>query len=336
MNKKISPTLIGAFVMGALGLLVVAVIAFGSGQLFRKTKNFVLYFDGSVNGLHIGAPVKFKGVEIGSVTDILLQLNQDMQVSKIPVIIEIDLKKMTSRGASGAVAEQQEAFQQAIHDRGLRGQLRTESLVTGVLYVALDFFPGTPINLVQQPNGDNKYPEIPTVPTALEQAQDAISQIIKKLEEIDFKGLIKSLSETISGVDQLVNSPAVKSTLRQLDQTMPKIDAAVVSFNKLANDVDGKFSSLSDNLGQTSDATRQAMKQAENTLKQTDAALKAAEGAMTNIKDVIDPESPTFYEIGKSLREVSAAARALRLLGNYIERNPRALIFGKPENQEGK
>jgi paraquat-inducible protein B len=336
MNKKISPTLIGAFVMGALGLLVIAVIAFGSGQLFRKTKNFVLYFDGSVNGLHIGAPVKFKGVEIGSVTDILLQLNQDMQVSKIPVIIEIDLKKMTSRGASGAVAEQQEAFQQAIHDRGLRGQLRTESLVTGVLYVALDFFPGTPINLVQQPNGDNKYPEIPTVPTALEQAQDAISQIIKKLEEIDFKGLIKSLSETISGVDQLVNSPAVKSTLRQLDQTMPKIDAAVVSFNKLANDVDGKFSSLSDNLGQTSDATRQAMKQAENTLKQTDAALKAAEGAMTNIKDVIDPESPTFYEIGKSLREVSAAARALRLLGNYIERNPRALIFGKPENQEGK
>jgi paraquat-inducible protein B len=336
MNKKISPTLIGAFVMGALGLLVIAMIAFGSGQLFRKTKNFVLYFDGSVNGLHIGAPVKFKGVEIGSVKDILLQLNQDMQVSKIPVIIEIDLKKMTSRGASGAVAEQQEAFQTAVHDRGLRGQLRTESLVTGVLYVALDFFPETPIILVQQPNGNNKYSEIPTVPTALEQAQDAISQIIKKLEEIDFKGLIKSLSETVSGVDQLVNSPAVKSTLRQLDQTMPKIDAAVVSFNKLANDVDGKFSSLSDNLEQTSDATRQAMKQAENTLKQTDAALKAAEGAMTNIKDVIDPESPTFYEIRKSLREVSAAARALRLLGNYIERNPRALIFGKPENQEGK
>ncbi|HEY7217993.1 MAG TPA: MlaD family protein [Candidatus Binatia bacterium] len=336
MNKTISPTLIGAFVMGALGLLVAAVVAFGSGQLFRKTKNFVLYFDGSVNGLHIGAPVKFKGVEIGSVTDILLQMTQNMQVTKIPVIIEIDLKKMTSRGASGEVAEQQEAFQKAIHDRGLRGQLQTESLVTGVLYVALDFFPESPINLVQQPNGNNKYPEIPTVPTALEQAQDAVSQIIKKLEEIDFKELIKSLSETVSGVDQLVNSPAVKSTLRQLDQTMPKIDAAVVSFNKLANNVDGTFTSLSNNLAQTSDATRQAMNQAENTLRQTDASLKAAEGAMTNIKDAIDPESPTFYEIGKSLREVSAAARALRLLGNYIERNPRALIFGKPENQEGK
>ena len=336
MNKNISPTLIGAFVMGAIALMVVAVIAFGSGQLFRKTKNFVLYFDGSVNGLHIGAPVKFKGVEIGSVKDILLQISPDMQVSKIPVIIEIDLKKMTARGASGAVAEQQETFQTAIHERGLRAQLRTESLVTGVLYVALDFFPETPISLVQQPDGYYKYPEIPTVPTALEQAQDAVSQVIKKLQEIDFKGLIKSVSDTIVGIDQLVNSPAVKSTLRQLDQTMPKIDAAVISLTKLSNNVDDKFSGLSDNLQQTSDATRQAMKQAENTLKQTDAALKEAEQAMTNIKDTIDPDSPTFYEIRKSLREVSAAARSLRLLGNYIERNPRALIFGKPETQESK
>ena len=336
MNKKISPTLIGAFVIGAMILLVVAVIAFGSGQLFRKTKNFVIYFDGSVNGLHIGAPVKFKGVEIGSVKDILLQISQDMQVSKIPVIIEIDLKKLISKGASGAVAEQQESFQKAIHERGLRAQLRTESLLTGLLYVALDFFPGTPINLVQQPNGDYKYSEIPTIPTALEQAQDAVSRVVKKLEEIDFKALIKSVSETVSGVDQLVNSPAVKSTLRQLDQTMPKIDAAVMSITRLANDVDGKFAGLSDNLQQTSDATRQAMKQAENSLKQTDAALKEAEAAMTNLKDVVDPESPTLYEIRKSLREVSAAARAVRLLGNYIERNPRALIFGKPENQEGK
>jgi phospholipid/cholesterol/gamma-HCH transport system substrate-binding protein len=336
MNKKISPTLIGAFLVGALALLVIAVIAFGSGQLFRKTKDFVLYFDGSVNGLHIGAPVKFKGVEIGSVKDILLELNQDMQVGKIPVIIEIDLKKMTSRGASVAVAEQQEAFQKAIHDRGLRGQLRTESLVTGVLYIGLDFFPNTPINLVQKPGGNDKYPEIPTVPTALEQAQDAVSRIIDKVQEIDFKELGANLEATLKGLNRTVNSPEIESVLRSLAQVMPKIDTAVVSFTKLANDVDVKFGSLSDNLEQTSDATRQAMKQAENTLKQIDAPLKEAEAALINIKDVTDPKSLTLYDISKTLREVSAAARSLRLLGNYIEGNPRALIFGKPENQEGK
>ena len=84
MNKKISPTLIGGFVVGAVALLVIAVIAFGSGRLFRQTKEFVLYFDGTVNGLHVGAPVKFKGVEIGSVKDILLQMDSDTQSQQDP------------------------------------------------------------------------------------------------------------------------------------------------------------------------------------------------------------------------------------------------------------
>jgi paraquat-inducible protein B len=337
MNKKISPTLIGVFVIGAVALIIIAILVFGSGRLFRQTRDFVLYFDNSVNGLRIGAPVKIKGVEIGSVKDIRLQLERNKE-PKIPVIIELDLEKFTSRGAAGAAATamDREAMQKAIVDRGLRGQLEMESLVTGLLFIALDFFPGTPINLVQQANGDYKYPEIPTLPTTLEQAKGAATRIMNKLEEIDFKELGANVEATLKGVNRTVNSPEIESVLRSLAQVMPKIDAAVVSFNKLANDVDGKFSSLSDNLEQTSDATRQAMRQAENTLKQTDAALKEAEAAMTNIKDVIDPESPTLYDIRKSLGEVSAAARSLRLLGNYIERNPRALIFGKPENQEGK
>jgi paraquat-inducible protein B len=304
--------------------------------LFRKTKEFVLYFEGSVNGLHIGAPVKFKGVEVGSVKNIALQLDINLPVNEIPVIIEIDLKKLTSRGASSAVAEQQENFQRAIVDRGLRGQLQTESFVTGVLYIALDFFPGTPINLVQQPNGDNKFPEIPTVPTPFEQAQDAITRIIDKLGEIDFKALAQSLTETVKGVNGLVNSPALKSTLQKIDQTVPKIDEALESFTRLANNLNNKVGGLSDNLAQTSDATRQAMQQADVALKQTDAALKEAQAAMINVREFMDPESPTFYDLRKSLQEVSAAARSLRLLTNFIERDPRALIFGRPENQEGK
>jgi paraquat-inducible protein B len=336
MNKKISPTLIGAFVVGALGLLVIAVIAFGSGQLFRKTREFVLYFDGTVNGLHIGAPVKFKGVEIGSVKNILLQLDQNMQVNKIPVIIEIDLKKMTSRGASDAVAVEQEVFQRAIVERGLRGQLQTESLVTGVLYIALDFFPGTPINLVQQPNGDNKYPEIPTIPTEFEQAKDAISRIIDKLEEIDFKGLAKSLTETINGVNRTLNSPEVESVLRSLARVMPKVDEAVVNIRNLAGTTDDKVKILSADLQHTSGDARLALKQAGDALKQTEETMKRAEAAVNNIETPTEPDSRVSYELEKSLREVSAAARSLRLLADFIERDPRALIFGKPENKEGK
>jgi paraquat-inducible protein B len=336
MNQKISPTLVGGFVIGAVVLLGIAVIAFGSGQLFRKTREFVLYFDSSVNGLRIGAPVKVRGVEIGAVKDIRFQLAEDTQINKIPVIVEIDLDKLTSRGAKAAAAEDVKSFRQVIVERGLRGQLMTESLVTGLLYVGLDFFPGSPIHLVQRTDGDHKYPEIPTVPTYLEQAQDTAARILAKLEEFDFKGMMDSVSRAVDGFGSLVNSPALKSAIQRVDQTIPKIDQAIVEIRKMTSNLDDNITVLSANLQQTSDAAREAMQQAALTMKQTDAAFKEAEAVMTNIRGMSDPDSVTFYELGRSLREVSAAARSLRILSNSVERNPRALIFGKPELQEGK
>jgi phospholipid/cholesterol/gamma-HCH transport system substrate-binding protein len=333
MSTKTSPTLIGAFVLGAMVLLVIAVIAFGSGRLFRKTKEFVVYFDGTVNGLNIGAPVKFRGVEIGAVKNILLQLEKGLEVQSIPVIFEVDLKKITSRGGAATLLEDPKALKAAI-DRGLRVQLRTESFVTGVLYIGIDLFPGTPVKYVQA--AGSKYTEIPTVPTALERVELTAGEILAKLREVDFKGMINSVSNAVDGVDHLVNSPALKSALQKLDQTMPKIDEAIVEIRKMTISLDGNVTKLSANLEQTSDATREAMQQAGLTLKQTDAALKEAEAAMINIRGISDPDSVAFYELGRSLREVSAAARSLRLLSNSVERNPRALIFGKPEMQEGK
>jgi paraquat-inducible protein B len=336
MNKKISPSLIGAFVLGAVALLVIAVIIFGSGKLFRKTKEFVIYFDTSVNGLNIGAPVKFKGVEIGAVKNIVLQLENNAEVTKIPVIIEIDLGKLTSRGARSTIAEDEQAFHQAIYTRGLRGQLLTESLLTGLLYVGLDFFPGTPVHLVQRSDEEHRYLEIPTTPTTLEQAQDAVTRIITKIEEIDLKGLIASLEGTVNGINQLVNAPELKSTLKALERTMPKLDNAIAGFNKLTITIGNDVTQLSENLQQTSIAARQTMAQADVALKQTDIALKEAEAAMTNMRAITDPDSQPFYEMTRSLREIAGAARSLRLLTNFIERNPRALVFGKPENQEGR
>src|SRR5262245_47293057 len=310
MNKKISPAMIGAFVLGAVASIVIAILVFGSGRLFRQTREFVLYFDNSVNGLRVGAPVKFKGVEIGAVKDIRLQLESRTE-EHIPVIIEIDLKKMTSRGATTVVAEDAEAFREFVYKRGLRGQLLMESLVTGWLYVALDVCPDTPIRLVQQPGGNYQYPEVPTTPTSLELAQDAVTQIINKIEEIDFKSVAKSLTETVDGVKQLVNSPALKASLVSLQQTIPKIDEAFTSINRLSTNLDGKVAGLTGNLEQTSDAAREAMLAASITLKQTDGALKAAEAALINVNGVVDQDSPTFYELRRSLREVSTAARSL-------------------------
>jgi paraquat-inducible protein B len=334
MNKKISPAMIGAFVLGAVALIIIAILVFGSGRLFRQTRDFVLYFDNSVNGLRIGAPVKFKGVEVGSVKDIRLQLEKGAEVNKIPVIIEIDLEKLTSRGATSVVAENREALNKAIVDRGLRGQLEMESLVTGLLYVALDFFPGAPINLVQKPNGDYKYPEIPTLPTSLEQAKGAVDRILNKLEEIDFKELGANLQATLKGVNRTVNSPEIESVLRSLARVMPKVDEAVVNIRNLASTMDDKVKILADDLQHTSADARLALKQAGDALKQTEETMKRAEAAVANIETLSDLDSPVNYELVKGLRDVSSAARSLRSLTDYLERNPRAPIFGKPDGKE--
>ncbi|HEX6439932.1 MAG TPA: MlaD family protein [Candidatus Binatia bacterium] len=334
MSAKISPTIIGSFVVGALVLLIIAVIAFGSGRLFRQSKEFVLYFDSSVNGLRVGAPVKLKGVEIGSVKDIRLQLEKELQVDKIPVIIEIDLEKLTSRGADSIAAGDREAFRRMIVVRGLRGQLLMESVVTGLLYVGLDLFPGTPINLVQKPEGNYKFTELPTLPTYLEQAQDTATKILAKLEEVDYQGLMNTVTAAIDGFTRLVDSPALKSSLNGLERTIPKLEQAVLSIHKLAAGMDANTTALATNLERSSDVAREAMEQAAVAMKQTDAALKEAQAVMINIREMSDPDSSTSYELNKSLREVSAAARSLRLLSGYVERNPRALLFGKPESGE--
>jgi paraquat-inducible protein B len=248
------------------------------------------------------------------------------------VIIEIDLEKFASRGATVAAqaAVDREALQKAIVDRGLRGQLEMESLVTGLLFVALDFFPGTPINLVQSTDGNYKYQEIPTLPTTLEQAKDAATRIMNKLEEIDFKGLIASLDETVNGIKRTVNSPELEATIRSLQKTMPKIDEAVVSIRDLAVGLNNSSKSLAANLEQTSIDARASMQQADKALEQATDTLKSTQAAVANIQTLSDPDSPVIYELGKSLKEVSAAARSLRSLSDYLERNPKALIFGKP------
>jgi paraquat-inducible protein B len=289
-----------------------------------------------VNGLRTGAPVKFKGVEIGTVKDVRLQVERDMAFDRIPVIIEVDLQKMISRGGTVEIAERPEAFRDAIVHRGLRGQLLMESLVTGLLYVGLDFFPGTPLNLAQQADGRYKYQEIPVTPTVFEQAQDAVSQVISKLEETDFKALAQSLERTVTGVNNLVNSPELQLILKRAAQTLPKIDETITAARKAVDTIDGSVASLGDNFAQTSDAARQMLQQAELTLKSADGALQSAEAAMINIGSISDPDSATFYQLAASLREVSTAARSLRMLANSIERNPRALLFGKPETPEAR
>lgn len=333
MSKKANPTLIGAFVVGAVVLVFAAIAIIGSGRLFRKTYEFVLYFEGSVSGLREGASVKYKGVEIGTITSILLQLDDGTDANRIPVIIKLDANKISGgRGVGGSLTDA--AGLKSAIDRGLRGQLQTESIVTGVLFVALDLFPDSPVKFIQPPG--SRYQEIPTIPTTLQKAQDILGQLITKLDEIDFKQLLnsvtdavknfegfannKDLREAFAGVNQLVNKPELHAAVRSLDETVRRISQAADGVQKVAGSLDRSVATLSVDLKETLTGVRDAVKQIQVTV--------------ANADGFVDPNSPTAYELTKALKELSGAARSLRLMADFLERNPRALLFGRPESEK--
>jgi paraquat-inducible protein B len=319
MKQRVSPTLIGAFVVGALLLAVMAVVLIGSGRYFHRTYTFVLYFPGSVNGLRVGAPVKFRGVEIGSVQDIRLQLKRDQSVFRIPVIIGIDPEKITSLGGSETILNSPAEYQRAI-EAGLRGQLQTESFVTGVLFVALEYFPGSPATLVQQSASRKfRYREIPTEPSSTEKARMAVTEVLTKLAASDLGGLVDSARQTISDLHQLVGSPDLKLTIRSLGDVAGRLGEAAGSVSHLATGLDSNVSGLTQDLRQTSVKATAVMDQAGKVLQHTDASIN---------------DSPLMYELTRTLQEVSAAARSVRLLTGYMERNPSAMIFGRPVASE--
>jgi paraquat-inducible protein B len=319
MNQRLSPTLIGAFVLGAMVLALTAVVLIGSGRYFRRTYPFVLYFPGSVNGLRVGAPVKFRGVEIGSVQDIRLQLKRDQSVFRIPVIIEIDPEKITSLGGSETILNSPAEYRSAI-EAGLRGQLQTESFVTGVLFVALEYFPGSRAVLVQQPGTLKfRYREIPTEPSSTEKTRMAVTEVLTKLAASDLVGLVDSARQAISDVHQLVASPDLKLTIRSLGDVAGRLGEAAGNVSQLATGLDSNVSKLTADLRQTSVKAGAMMDQAGQVLHNTDSTLN---------------DAPVAYELTRTLQEVSAAARSVRLLTGYMERNPSAVIFGRPVARE--
>ena len=318
-KQRVSPALIGAFVLGAVLLAVTAVVLIGSGRFLHRSYSFVLYFPGSVNGLRVGAPVKFRGVEVGSVKDIRIRLEPEQSLHRIPVIIGVDPDKLTSLGGSETILNSSAEYQSAI-DGGLRGQLQTESFVTGLLFVSLDFFPGSSATFVQLPRTRKfHYREIPTEPSSTEKVRMAVSEVLTKLAESDLVGLVDSAREAVSELHHLIGSPDLKLTIRSLGDVAGRLGEAAGNVSQLATGLDSNVSVLTKDLRRTSARATAMMDQAGKVLQHTDATIN---------------DSPLMYQLTRTLEEVSAAARSVRQLTGYLERNPSSVIFGRPVARE--
>jgi paraquat-inducible protein B len=302
MSRRANPTLVGAFVVGAGVLAVIAIAVFGSGRLFRETHPFVLYFEGGVNGLDPGAAVKFKGVEVGSVKRIMVRFEQTAGQVRIPVFIELDADKLARAGVETAFTP--ESILAAV-EQGLRARLEAQSLVTGLLFVNLDYFPETPAKFSGAPGG---VPEIPTLPTTIEEATQIVKQIVERLGEIDLEALVASATKTLDSLSALAGSEEAKSALASLDATL-------LSLRELSKRLDQTIGPLGESLRATAEETRRLEDQLARTLR--------------SVEQVVEPGSPLTQQLGSALQDVSAAARSVRSLADALERNPGSLVRGR-------
>jgi len=309
MGRKANPVVIGAFVVGAVALAVLGAIYFGSGRYFRTTLPAVIYFSSSVNGLKPGAPVKFKGVEVGNVRDIRLNLaphERAVDDVRIPVIIELDKDRITRQGVRRALTR--ENLDRMV-DQGLRAQLSTESFLTGVLYVSLDLRPDTPANRVGDPSVS--YPEIPTLPTSLEEVQQAATRLVRKFQELDLDKLVTTATETLDGVRRILDAPETRGLPASLDRLLAKLDAAASSIDRLATNANVSL------------------------MPQLTSTLGEARGTFQGLRANVAPGAPLAYRIDAALAQMTAAAAAIEGLALELERDPSSIVRGRYVAEDG-
>ena len=366
--RRANPAVIGVFILGAVVLVIAGLMILGSGRLFTATFTCVMYFQGDIQGLHEGASVNFRGVKVGSVTSIKMQFDPTDLDIRIPVFVQFP------KGSHGSLeilregpGTPQDALAALIR-RGLRAQLQTESLLTGLLFVQLDIYPSAPLEIpAEESLIDPKTGllEIPTVPTTLQEVSNTARKALDKLAELPLEQMLRDFEATLSGINRLVNTPELLEVFHNANGTLAEMQhlaqhadqqitllgssatMALGSFNQLATGlqqvvqhVDKQFGQVAtnasttlrnvDKLSQTFD--QQVLALTNSLVKTAAAALSALEQmrqTLTSAQQLITPNAPVGYELWKTLRELSEAARSLRGLTDYLERHPNAVLFGR-------
>jgi paraquat-inducible protein B len=327
MSQKINTTSIGLFIVTGVALGVAGLLLFSSSKMFSKTHEQILYFDGSMNGLHDGAPVKYRGVTIGSVKRVMVRFNQADADNAMPVLIEIEDKLVhevlgDEAGQLFYARSTDEAVRAERIKAGLRATLQTESLVTGVLYVDIAIDPHAPPPVFHQLK--NIYSELPTEPTKIQQLFNNLASLDINSLQTNLNGLITRLDTTVGGlkmgdintgitnllvsINQLVANPDITNGLAAI---RPTLDQYRELGAKIANKVDPLAASVT------------------NSLVQANLALEQIRGAGENLRSILAPDAPLPNDLDQALQQLSGAVQSLSVLLDFLKQHPNAIITGR-------
>jgi paraquat-inducible protein B len=324
-NSKNTSFAIGAFIVGAIGLIFIALLFFSGGRFFSEKERVIMYFEGSVQGLQVGAPVKLKGVELGQITDIQINFQNDNKTIVNAVTADLVLKRINSKG----VRINSGFFDEAIKN-GLRAQLNFQSFLTGLLYVELDFYPDTQVKLYGL---QNDYRELPTVATQFQ-------ELSKSFAEMDIKGMVTHIDEFAIELNRIVKSGEIQTTIKNVNR-------AAVSIEKTSTNIDVRITQLSQNIEKTraeidkllaelNTKTPELANAIDKSLKDLRYSLEQVNKTAAAIDSTVSEDAPLMNQLNTTLNEISRSAQAFRNLTETLEQQPESLLRGKTPPSKDK
>jgi paraquat-inducible protein B len=322
---RANPAVVGGFVVGAIALIVIGLLLFGGTGWFVQRNKYVAYFPGSVKGLQVGAPVDFRGVTIGQVTEIRVLYDPQKVSARIPVIMELDPTQIEIAGQQGGETQHQDI--ERLIEAGFRAQLQSQSLLTGLLFVNLDFYPDKPPRPV---GGDEPYPEIPTIPSDLEQLQQTAGDVAARLPDLldQLNGLLAELNQ---GLDQtsgdfrsIVSDVAVIS--KEIRESTPQVVArateATADLRRVAGTLEDLLATNRDAIGAMIDEWTTAASAMRRTADQVDQLVAE------NRQGLRDFTQDGLYEYTGLAQDAQRLVDQITRITEELERDPARFLFG--------
>ena len=316
--KKNRSLAIGAFIVGAILLVFIALLFFSGGRFFADKKRVVMYFEGSVQGLQVGAPVKLKGVVLGEIIDISINFEQDNKTVYTAVIADLVMKRINSDGAN----VEENFFEEAIQG-GLRAQLNFQSFLTGLLYVELDFYPDSELTLyaIQKENQ-----EIPTIGTSFE-------EISRTFQELDLKGLVHNLNNLTEQVSNMVANGQVAETLSSFNRLATSLEQTSGTADKelarLSAKMDTTLTELNTLIRELNTQTPDMLASLKGSLEELNKSMQSFDQAAANIEHAFSEDAPLLNQLTRTLEDMSRSSQAFRSLSETLEQQPEALLRGR-------
>ncbi|HOY24166.1 MAG TPA: MlaD family protein [Cellvibrio sp.] len=324
-NSKNTSFAIGAFIVGAMVLIFIALIFFSGGRLFSKKETVIMYFEGSVQGLQIGAPVKLKGVILGQITDIQIIFQKDVKTIVTAVTADLVMERINSKGAS----VKGEFFTEAITN-GMRAQLNFQSFLTGLLYVELDFYPESQVKLYGL---NTNHRELPTIATQFE-------ELSKSFAELDIKGMVNNIDAFVIELNKIVQSGEIQTTIKSVNRAAISIEKTSTTVNiqvsQLAKNIEKTRAEIDKLLAELNTQTPEVAKSLNKSLKDLSLSLNQINKTAASIDNNFSEDAPLINQLNTTLNDISRSAQAFRSLSETLEQQPEAVLRGKNSTTKDK